>query len=567
MNIEDLNKLLQSADDEMQKGNLLKGLDILEQFFPHVPNHAPALDLAARGHLALGQADKALARAQKAVELQPIAAFVTTLGEALREIGDLQKAALHFSKVLEKLPTDVRALRGLGDIYEKATARRFAIKCYTKILAIQPDNLEIAIRYSNLLSIPELTVGLEAVIRARPADNAKPQRLFAYLNHTATYKEWAERTRAGLMPYHATKMDELFFTYGAAERDEYMRVAERVLQANAEDKGAIAAMACTLFSLGRRVESEIYFEKLSKNKPGTINENIAFQPQFFENLERMPESDLEKQLPPLLEILPQTFSDKDIIYLSCNYQYYVDFARIMLLSIDSETPNTQVHLHIMDGSDEEWATVKSFCAALTKTKIAISAERPGMDQRDNMEARCYYHAIRFIRLYHHLRKYDKTLWLMDVDALVRRDPAPMFAAMGNTDAAFRVRPGRWDPWNQFNASVMAIAPTPAGIEYLRLIAAYVAHFYAHNRLRWGIDQLAMYAVYEYLKELGKAPQVELLDDRAVDYECFDDSFVWCNSGRGKFLQLKMLELGQEESSDADRSKYFNALKKYAARLK
>ena len=113
---------------------------------------------------------------------------------------------------------------------------------------------------------------------------------------------------------------------------------------------------------------------------------------------------------------------------------------------------------------------------------------------------------------------------------------------------------------------MAIAPTPRGMDYLRLLAAYIAHFYSTNCLRWGIDQLAMYAVHEYMREANKAPQVHLLDDRAVDYECFDDSFVWCNSGRGKFLQLKMIAKGQEESNDADRSKYFNALKIYAARL-
>ena len=157
----------------------------------------------------------------------------------------------------------MRALRGLGDIYEQGGHRRRAISCYTALLATQPENLEIAIKYSNLLPIPELTVGLEAVYRARPAANAKPQHHMAYLNHAVVYKEWAERTRAGLMPYHATRMNELFFKYAAADRDEYKKIAERVLEEKPNDKSSVAAMACTLFSLGRRIEAEPFFKRMA----------------------------------------------------------------------------------------------------------------------------------------------------------------------------------------------------------------------------------------------------------------------------------------------------------------
>ena len=34
-----------------------------------------------------------------------------------------------------------------------------------------------------------------------------------------------------------------------------------------------------------------------------------------------------------------------------------------------------------------------------------------------MEARSYYHAVRFIRYYQHLQRYGCPLWLMDVDAV------------------------------------------------------------------------------------------------------------------------------------------------------
>lgn len=562
----DAQRLLEDAARELQSGNLPGGIQLLDRVLALDPGNAAALDLSARTDLATGRADQALVKAQKAVGLQSIAPYVLTLAEALKAQGNHQLAGKYFTKVLAKLPREPRALLGLGEIYEQAGYRRLAIKAYRSLLDIQPKNLAVAIKYSNLLPIPELTEGWARVEAARPTPDASAQTHLTYYNHAVVYKEWAERARRNLMPYHATRLDEMFFSYAAAERDVYEATADRVLGIDAANKAALTAKAIALFSRGRRTDAEPYFFEVAKSRADTVYENIVFAPPFYRSLEALADADLERGLPPLVEVQRAAFDGAHVIYLSCNYGYFVDFARTMLLSIDATAPGAQIHLHIMDGSDEEWAKVKAFCAGLTQTRIAISAERPGVDQLGTMAARCYYHAIRFIRLHHHLAVYGKTLWLMDVDALMHRDPAPMFAAMGAADAAFRARPGRWEPWNQFNASVMAIAPTERGRLYLRLIAAYIAHFQAQGTLRWGIDQLAMYAVHEFLKDEGRAPTVHLLDDRAVDYECYDDGYVWCNSGRGKFIQLKLLEKGVDTSIDPDRAKYFDALKRYAGRL-
>jgi len=559
-------QLLQAASDEMQQGNITAGEQLLEKFFLLQPNYAPALDLAARAHLAMGKVDLALARAKQAVTQEPAHPFVLTFAEALKAKGDTQTAAKYFQKVLEKVPSEIRALQGLGEIYEQAGYRRLAIKSYQALLALKPEALDVAIKYSNLLPIPELTNGMDALLRARPGPEAKIQQRMGYLSHTVVYKEWAERARRGLMPYHATQLDEMFFTFSAADRDEYERLAGEVLVVKPNDKSATSAMACTLFSRGKRVESEPFFHRIGINKPDSIYDNINFQPAFYAALEAMSDADLRRNVPPVTELAPAVFTKPDVIYLSCNYSYFVDFARTMLLSIDAKAAGAQVHLHIMDGEDADWVTAKDFCARLKNIQIALTAERPGVDKIGLMAARSYYHAIRFIRLYDHLKHYRKTLWLMDVDALMHQDPAPMFAKMGAADAAFRARPGRWEPWNQFNASVMSIAPTPGGLAYLRLIAAYIAHYHNAGALRWGIDQLAMYAVHEHLRDKGQAPSLHLLDDRAVDYECFDDSYVWCNSGRGKFLQLKQLQKGAESSIDPDRAKYFDALKVFVTQL-
>jgi tetratricopeptide (TPR) repeat protein len=560
-------QLLDHANSALQRGDIASGIHALDQFLAAHPTHAPALELSARAYIAASDPKTAIERAERAVSIKSVAPHVLTLAEAYKANGDAQRAAKLFQKILEKVPQEPRALIGMGEIYDSSGYRQQAVNFYRALLKIEPHNLAIAIKYSNLLRQPDLPLGMAALEAAQPPRDGKVMQRMAYLSHAVFYKEWAERAKRGLMPYHVTSIDELFFKYAADDRDEYGDLADILLKKDPNGRYGISAKADVLFTTRRRHEAEPYFVKMAEVKPDSVYASIAFSSEYFRRIQSFGPGDLEKGLPPVIEAVTQNFTGDHIVYLSCNYSYFVDFARTMLLSIDDRARGTQVHLHIMDASDEEIENAKSFCARLTNTTIAISAERPDLKDRGAMVGRCYYHAIRFIRLLAHLDRYQKTLWLMDVDALLHQDPTQMFKAMGDADAAFRARPGRWEPWNQFNASVMAIAPTQRGRAYLHLVSAYIADFYQRDLLRWGIDQLAMYAAYEFLNDEQRAPSVYCLNDRHVDYESFDDSFVWCNSGRGKFLQLKMIEKGVDPNTDPERAKYVTALKVYVDRLK
>ena len=122
---------------------------------------------------------------------------------------------------------------------------------------------------------------------------------------------------------------------------------------------------------------------------------------------------------------------------------------------------------------------------------------------------------------------------MDVDGLFNTSPEDLFLSSGNTDISFRARPGRLEPWNQFNACLVGTHPTSAATKYLHQVAAYIAHFYHEQNLPWGIDQLAMYAAFINLQKHGAAPQVSFLGDKVLDYEYLGDSILWCSSGVGK----------------------------------
>lgn len=556
--------LYRAAVAEAGAGRMKQAARLIERCMGLEPDNADVLDLGARIGLATGKLDAAEAFARRAVQVKPVVNMGLTLAEVMKAKGNLQTAADFFLSILSSQPKEMRALTGMGEIYEQSGRRAEAIDCYRAALELDPGNTQLAITYSGLLPSSELAQGLAALTRAAPPSGAALKTRLSYLNHFAMYKEWAERAARGLMPYHATALDDAFFHFAAPERDEYGAVAEQILAQDPADLDALGAKAAVLLSRGERLASEPVFAQLAALRTGTVFENAVFNNGVYRRFEGMPEDDILRNLPPVQEVVAAKFTKKPIVFLSCNERYFTDFARPMLLSLDAHAAKAQVHLHLMDAAENEIATVRKFVDGLENTAVAISAENPGLVHQDLMAARGYYHAVRFIRFYQRLKQYDRPLWMMDVDALINRDLTPMLAALKGADVALRARPARWEPWNQFNASVFGVSPTDAGLRYVRMIAAFVSDFYNVGRLRWGIDQLAMFGVHEYLKDQGRAPVVRFLNDREVDYDCFDDGFVWCNSGKGKFSQLEApVKFSQKPAAE---SKYSVTLRTYLARL-
>jgi predicted O-linked N-acetylglucosamine transferase (SPINDLY family) len=559
---ESAESLLKEATEALSMGQSERAEQLLGRALTFDSQNVIILDLAARVAMMRNKLDLAEALARQAVEIRPIIPVGLTLAEVMKAQGKLEGAAKFFQSVLASTPGEVRALIGLGEIQESIGDRNGAVELYRTALVSEPTNLPLALRYSRLLPIEKLGLGLAALIAARPSPKVALPAQLAYLNQLAPYLEWAERAKNGQMPYHAASLGELYFQYADKVRDDYERVADAILSQDADNEDAIGAKAVCLMSRGRRSDAASYFSRMAKRQPGRIYDNITFEPELFGRLAEMTDAEMTKALPPVETQIRQVFSGDSIIYLSCNFDYFRQFARAFLLSINDVSHGAQVHVHIMDGSADDVAQAVKFCRRLTNIVVALSTETPNIAAQGLMAARCYYHAIRLVRMYQHLRTYQKTLWLMDVDALLHRDARPMLTAIAGADVALRIRPGRWEPWNQFNASVVGVRPTPVGLKYLKTAAAFVAHFHNQSALSWGIDQLALYAAFCHFQDIGQAPTLRLLDNRAVDYEYYEDGFVWCNSGVGKFSQPPAQAASAAQADNLPTVRYFAAFQNY-----
>ena len=221
-------------------------------------------------------------------------------------------------------------------------------------------------------------------------------------------------------------------------------------------------------------------------------------------LEDLPEQDLD-QLPPVETIFEPP--DGRLAYLACDGRYFSRFGAKLLASIEEPS-----HVHLMDADP---AYAKHVIETLGRP-VGLTVEQP----KANAE---YYHSVRFCRLAQMLEKRAQALVLLDVDAIANGK----ISALPDTSLGMRLRPARLEPWHQCNASVVIAGPD--ALPYFRSVADYIFHFWKRGGLKWQIDQLALYIVWQKM-----GVDIQVLDEAQVNYDYRDDAVIWCNSGSDKW---------------------------------
>jgi hypothetical protein len=424
-------------------------------------------------------------------------------------------------------PFNVSQAWALAQSYEDAGYRGRAIEQYESILDVRPNDLKALHKLSKLCPFTDSYRVLERYRMG--VATAEPSQKLTLLSQIAVKKEAFERLRRNLPPY-AISGGDLTFMFAGREVKDSEDLADALLQETPDHTEARMHKAFCARVRGDLLEAETCLRDLWGG-------SVLFNDGFYGELE----GESLSGLPDVIDVKTQDF-DGPVIYLACDMAYFTQFAKPLLGSIDAVAPGSNVHLHVMNAGD-----VQAFCATLSSTKIAISTETCPAEKT-------YYHAARFIRMYQYLVRYKQPLWLMDVDGLLNQDPRPLFDA--EADVSLVGHAGRFEPWFQFNASVVGVNPTQNGIKYLRLVAGYISHF--RDKLWWGIDQMALYGVYEHLK--GTAT-FGMLPPNTLDGEYTDDGIVWTNGTAAKFSEIKTLneDLGEP---DSQRIRYIEALKKY-----
>ena len=502
----------------------------------------------------------ALPLLQKAAKLSQKIKPVRALGNCFEALARYSDATNCYRAVLKKTPRDGKLWVQYGRVLERDNQKDKSIEAYQKALSIEPDNAEAAIKLGWLLWKDSPILAIQTLEKALSANKKNKVARIQLLSTLIVFQEWSARLQLKKSPYHALDLKEMFFPLNQITLKKLYSESHDFLKLSPTIEWAQMTAGLAAFSSQKYVQSQKLFSKIEKGHLSPMAKAIRLDQGFYNQLDQIPDSDLSKNLAPVQNIITMNFKDKNIIYMACNSHYFDAFAKPLLISMNEQSPKGQVHAHIMDSSPKHTEEARRFCHGMANLEVALSIERPKLSLDSSIKPREYFHAIRFIRFFNHLKYYKKSLWLMDVDGLFNKPPHTIFEKHSTNDIVLRARPGRLEPWNQFNACLVGAHYSELALRYLKFIAKYIYYYFQKGSLPWGIDQLAMYATYINLLRASLEPTIQLLDEQDLDYDHIDSSTLWCSSGTKKFMFFNNMETINYQNLSAYEKKFLNYFK-------
>ncbi|MCG8612303.1 MAG: tetratricopeptide repeat protein [Pseudomonadales bacterium] len=182
--------LLESYKQGLYRDVLIGG----ERLLSKAPNSPQLLNLIGASHLALGQAEEAIAFFKLAAKANPNYVDATNnLGNALLIVGRFDDALTHLLAAQALTDTSPQILFNLGNVYRKLGSLDKAVEIYMRALSMQPEYLDarnsLAVTLSQLGRVEEALKHQLLVLQSR-TDDSEYWQSFASLLSTMIFDSY-----------------------------------------------------------------------------------------------------------------------------------------------------------------------------------------------------------------------------------------------------------------------------------------------------------------------------------------------------------------------------------------
>ncbi len=328
------------------------------------------------------------------------------------------------------------------------------------------------------------------------------------LSLIASITESRERQARGLSATHGASLRDFGYSFARKELEAVRDAADAALHRTSSTNMAIA-LAESYVGLGDLAGAERIYAILRAENVEDLTSCTTFDKTFHISLSAAAERGFA-HFPPVRTSMESSASCERVVWVACDRRYFRLYGEKLLGSFAAQRGRAKLALHIMDAGDQEAAIasrLRPYAAHIYRVTMEETA-------RTGEAARAYYHAVRYIRFYEFLKDYAGTAWLWDIDTVVGSDIMPLFDAMAGSDVGFWILPGRRQPRSMIAAGYVGARVSPLVLDYFGRIAAYIAHFARHDRLAWGIDQVALYACLAWTNKLRIVPLPDRVFGRA-----------------------------------------------------
>ncbi|AWJ91208.1 hypothetical protein Sp245p_15210 (plasmid) [Azospirillum baldaniorum] len=186
-----------------------------------------------------------------------------------------------------------------------------------------------------------------------------------------------------------------------------------------------------------------------------------------------------------------------VIFFCCDDVYFQRFAPTLLESLAERMPGALVAVHVVSPSPEteramaRWRTDR-------RLRVGFSLDRPDMAGWTDIKRVTYYASARFLRALQWLRRLDRPLMVVDTDAWITGDLRALRAEMAGYDVGLMLDGRRRGPSREIPVGFAVYENSPGGDRFLSLLGSYIGHFLAGAEVYWMLDQMAHYAVLDWL---------------------------------------------------------------------
>ncbi|MFA6018938.1 MAG: tetratricopeptide repeat protein [Rhodospirillales bacterium] len=393
------------------------------------------------------------------------------LGEELRRQGRLAEAVAAYRSVLDTCPDTGPAWMGLGLAAEGLGDIPTAGEAFAQAVRLDPKKVEAHLGLASALGAQGQQAGaIQAWLAARrlqPGDFRIHNIVWQALNEI----EAEGLDYAGLV----AKGNRLRQAGQATQALKAYRQAQDLAPG---EPFAFSRAGCLLAKTGDLGAAEAEFAK-TRALCDWVESGIRLAPEFFTALPAYRHR---------LDWRRQAAGDGALAVIGCDAGYFKRYAARLKESLDRHEGGTVgLHAHLVHPDAECLAQAQEL-------GMGVSLEIPDFAGKSRNFINTYYASARFLALPELLAAYRRPLLVMDVDAQVQKPLAPLWDILKGRDMAIR----RWqgvmvDPWNEPQANLVGVNPTPMGQAFAASLAQFLAHFAAKGQLFGFFDQTAIYS--------------------------------------------------------------------------
>jgi tetratricopeptide (TPR) repeat protein len=457
-------------------------------------------------------AEKA-ARAVLAIEMSNAAAWerLVRIQSTTRDYEGLEQS---YERLDRLTPGRMDILLRLAKVKQVRGNRTDALAVARRAHEVNPTDPSAVIMMAGLAGPGDSVIlDLEAFVRNPTIAQSSATEVHASL---VDMQNQAARRNAGLPPDRAISWDDLCTWKDAAGLQAFKVSLRRALAAPMASSDVLVHLGDIALRQGKWNVAEERFAWLRRRPIGFVTDITILEDELWQSIAKMSTADIRAGLPDLVYLRrgdPRLAAYS--VFLSSDPIYFKRFTVQVLRALKSAVPRCHVHVHLSDGDEAAWLECADIAVAAFGPSLTVSAEKSDARARDGANAKNYYHAIRYVRFHQYREEVDHPLWILDVDAQINGDPSDQLSHLPSSDLAFVGNPNALVPWGKIAGLFVGAANTAPAREHLRLTAGFIATMMRQSRLRWFIDQLALYLAYQYLRRVGRAPTAWFPDETLV----------------------------------------------------